>query len=98
MNQDEYKEILNKYRTEAQQYVDDLNEENELNYNYYFREKFGNEKRGESQAVSSDCFDVVESDLPSLVRTFLGGGNILEFKPKNKRDPLDAAEAKQKTE
>ena len=97
MRKNDYLDVLNKYFAEASQYVRDLNEENELNYCYYFREKLGNERPGESQAVSSDCFDVVESDLPSLVRTFLGGGDIIKFNPTNKTDPADVNEAKQKT-
>ena len=62
----------------AQDYVDLLNQENELNIDYYLRNPVGDLApiRNESAAVSSDCFDVVQSDMPSIVRSVLGGGNI----------------------
>ena len=65
--------------------------------NYYLRNPRGDERPNESSAVSSDCFDVVSSDMPSLVRSFLGGGDVIEFKPNNPNDKAQIIEAKQKT-
>ena len=49
-----------------------------------------------SSVVSTDVFDVVESDMPSLMRIFTGSGDIMTFKP-NTSDPKDIEEAEQKT-
>jgi hypothetical protein len=81
----------------ATNYVDQLNVENELNIDYYLRNPMGNEVDNESHAVSSDCFDVVESDMPGLVRALLGGANIMEFKSDNPDDEGKILEAQQKT-
>lgn len=93
----EYLEALRTLESGASQYVSNLNLENQENYSYYFREQFGDEKPYESKAVSSDCFDVVESDMPSIIRTFLSGGDIEEFVPTNEDDEKQVLEAKQKT-
>lgn len=83
----------------AQDYVDLLNQENELNIDYYLRNPVGDLApiRNESAAVSSDCFDVVQSDMPSIVRSVLGGGNIMEFTANNSDDKKQIREAMQKT-
>lgn len=96
-SESDYVAIIRQYEAQAETYVRDLNLENEENYDYYFREPFGNEVPGESQAVSSDCFDVVEADMPALVRSFLAGGDIMEFVPHNTGDEAQILEAKQKT-
>jgi len=81
----------------AKNYTDQLTKENLKNLNYYLRNPRGDERVNESKTVSSDCFDVVESDMPALTRTFLGGGDIMEFKPNNASDPSEVLEAQQKT-
>lgn len=81
----------------AKNYSEQLTEDNVKNLNYYLRNKRGDEKPNESQAVSSDCFDVVESDMPSMVRTFLGGGDVMEFQAGNPDNPAEVLEAAQKT-
>ena len=81
----------------AKNYSEQLTEDNVKNLNYYLRNRRGDERPNESQAVSSDCFDVVESDMPSLVRTFLGGGEVMEFKAGNPDNPAEVLEAAQKT-
>jgi hypothetical protein len=88
-----YKQLL----ASATEYVDRLNVENELNIDYYLRNPMGNELPNESAAVSSDCFDVVESDMPGIVRAILGGANIMEFTADNPDDEGKILEAQQKT-
>lgn len=88
-----FKQLL----TDAQNYANTRQAIDEENLNYYLRNPRGDEKPNESSAVSSDCFNVVNSDMPSLIRSFLGGGNIMEFKPNNPNDDSQIIEAKQKT-
>lgn len=68
----------------------ELNEINEKTLKYYKKEPFGDEIEGRSQFVSGDVFDIVESDMPSLARVFLGGGEIVEFRPNTAQDSLEA--------
>lgn len=70
--------------------------ENEENLSYYLGEPFGNEVPEQSQVVSTDVADVVESDMPSLARVFLGSGNIVTFQPNNESE-AEINEAEEKT-
>ena len=63
---------------------------------YYLGCPNGYEVEGQSQVTSTEVADVVGSDMPSLVRFFLGGGELMEFTP-NSENPLDIAEAEEKT-
>jgi hypothetical protein len=65
--------------------------------NQYNSELYGDEEDGQSQVVTSDISDVVESDIASLVRIFLSGGKMLEFVPIS-GSKADILEAKEKTE
>ena len=70
--------------------------ENEENLSYYLGELFGNEVPEQSQAVSTDVADVVEADMPSLARIFMGSGNIVTFQPNNESE-AEINEAEEKT-
>lgn len=58
-----------------------FNDDNEGYLQRYQGALFGNEVEGRSKVVSTDTRDLVESDMPSLVRVFLGAGDPVEFKP-----------------
>jgi hypothetical protein len=60
---------------------DELNAANRRAYDYYCGNPLGNEVDGESQVISTDVFDLVEADMPSLVRVFLGANDIMKFTP-----------------
>lgn len=94
--------ITNEYFLEllgdAEDYADTRQEIDARNLNYYLRNPRGDERPNQSSAVSSDCFDVVQSDMPSMIRSILGGGNIMEFTPTNKKDQAQIIECQQKTE
>jgi hypothetical protein len=62
---------------------------------YYNSQPFGDEVEGQSQAVTSDVFDVVEGMLPSLMRTFTQGKYIATI---NGQATGDEEEARQKQE
>ena len=60
---------------------DELSTANRRAYDYYCGNPLGNEVDGESQVISTDVFDLVEADMPSLVRVFLGANDIMKFTP-----------------
>lgn len=71
--------------------------ENESLLDRYLGNPYGDEQPERSKVISNDVMDVVESDMPSLVRVFLGSGEILKFKPNKKSNQEDVKEAKDKT-
>lgn len=62
---------------------------------YYLGEPLGNEQEGRSQVVSTDVADTVEWILPSLLRIFTGGEEVVRFEPTG---PEDEEVARQATE
>lgn len=58
-----------------------FNSDNENYLKYYNGDPFGNEVAGRSKVISTDTRDMVEADMPSLARVFLGAGDPVEFKP-----------------
>lgn len=81
---------------DAETYATNLSGDNTEFYSAYLCEAQGDEEEGKSQYVSTDVFDLVESDMPSMVRVFLGSSDILEFKPISD-DPAEKQEADEKT-
>ena len=69
---------------------------NRASLEYYLGCLNGYEVEGQSQVVSTEVADVVGSDMPSHVRTFLSGRDVMEFVP-NTNDPRDKQEALEKT-
>jgi len=70
--------------------------ENEYLQDRYEGNPYGDEVAERSKVVSNDCMDVVEADMPSLARIFLGAGDILKFKPNTTKEE-DVKEAEEKT-
>lgn len=70
--------------------------DNEKYLREYFGRPYGDEVEGQSSVVSTDVADVVESDMPSLARIFMGSGEIIRFEP-NTDNPAEVAEAEEKT-
>ena len=50
----------------------------------------------QSSVVSTDIADVIEADMPSLMRIFYGSGDVVDFQP-NTDNPAEVEEAEQKT-
>ena len=50
---------------------------------YYRGDAFGNEEPGRSSVVMTEVRDSVLGVVPSLLRTFVGGGDAVEFVPQN---------------
>lgn len=70
--------------------------ENEELLNRYEGNPYGDETAERSKVISNDCMDIVESDMPSLTRIFLGSTEVVKFKP-NSRKEEDVKEAEDKT-
>ena len=62
---------------------------------YYLGEPFGNEVEGQSQVVVHSVADTVEWVLPSLLKIFTSGDEVVRFEP---RGPDDEEAAAQQTE
>lgn len=69
---------------------------NESYLSTYLGNPYGDEQADQSQVISTDVQDVVESDMPSLVRIFGNNTNIMQFEPNSKRQ-IDIQEAEEKT-
>lgn len=70
----------------------DLSESRAQEFKYYYGELFGNEVEGESQVVSTDVADTVESVLPSILRIFTSSDDAVRFEPNGPEDEEIAAQ------
>jgi hypothetical protein len=61
----------------------------------YLGEPYGDEVEGQSQVVSRDVFDTVETIKPSLARIFTGGERVCRFDPVG---PEDQEQAEQESD
>lgn len=97
MSETQLVSLLNASESNAVAFNGEFMEENESLFKRYNGELYGDEVEGRSQVVSTDVFDVVEADMPSIVRTFLGSGDIGAFEPNsNREDEIEEAEDKSK--
>lgn len=60
---------------------------------YYFQRPFGNEVEGRSQVITSDVSDTVDWILPSLLRIFTSGPEVVRFDPTGPEDEEAAQQA-----
>ena len=88
--------LLDEAETDSVAFNGEFMAENEVLLNYYLAEPFGDEVEGRSQVVSTDVADVVEADMPSLARIFLGSGDVVTFNA-NTDDEGEIQEAEDKT-
>lgn len=95
MNEADYISKIIAADTDAKAYSYELKVLNDEAMGFYNSDPW-NEVEGHSTVVSTDVQDVVESDMPSLVRTFLSSNDVLEFQP-NTASPREVQEAKDKT-
>lgn len=57
---------------------------------YYYGEDYGNEVEGRSRVKTTELSDVIESILPSLMKVFAGGEQVVKFSPRNAEDVQSA--------
>ena len=80
--------------TDAVDYIDEeVAPDREQALRFYRGEPFGDEEQGRSQYVSRDVHDTIKAILPSLMRTFFGSENVVEFKPQGPEDTDAASQA-----
>lgn len=70
-----------------------ISEERATALRYYMGEPFGDERDGRSKVVSRDVADTVEWILPSLLRVFTAGDDIVRFEPVGMEDEPFANQA-----
>ena len=80
MSEDDISSICRQQMDYALDYHRNLRDRFRKDYKLYRAKKFGNEKVGRSQLVSSDVFDVVEWILPDLLEVFSGNIFRVEIK------------------
>ena len=61
----------------------------------YYGKKYGNEQEGRSQIVTRDVADVIEWIMPSLMKIFTSGDQVVKFEPQG---PEDVEMAKESTD
>lgn len=62
---------------------------------YYFGEPFGNERQGKSQVVTKDIQETIDWIMPSLMKVFTSGGQVVKYEPQTAED---VEQAEQETE
>lgn len=83
MNDDEFLTYLDVAESNTIQADETYTAIHDRNERFYNGGPHGDEVEGESQVVSTDVFDLAESDLPSLVRVFLGNKEVIKAMPIN---------------
>ena len=98
MTENELLSLVDEAERQAAIFSGDLMRENTKYLEAYMGDKTGDFAAvpNQSSVVSTDIADVVEADMPSLARVFLGSGDIITFQP-NTDNPAEVAEAEEKT-
>jgi len=66
--------------------MSELSEQRAQALKYYFGEPFGNEQKGKSQVVTRDVQETVDWIMPSLMKVFFSGGQVVKFNPSTVED------------
>ena len=98
MTENELVTLLTQAKEDCAIYTGEFMEENEKYLEAYLGLKTGEFEANpeESGVVSNDVADVVEADMPSLARIFMGSGDILSFEA-NTDNEAEIQEAEDKT-
>ena len=97
MSERELIAILQSAEQDAAIYNGEFMSENVRYLNGYLANKsFFPANPNESSVISTDIADVVEADMPSLARIFMGSGDIITFEP-NTENEAEVLEAEEKT-
>ena len=98
MTENELLSLVGEAERQAAIFSGDLMRENTKYLEAYLGNKTGDFAAipNQSSVVSTDIADVVESDMPSLIRVFQGSGNILSFTA-NTDNEIEIQEADEKT-
>lgn len=73
----------------------ELSKQRSESLKYYFGEPFGNEREGKSQVVTRDVQETIDWIMPSLMKVFTNGGQVVKYEPQTAED---VEQAEQETE
>lgn len=73
--------------------MSELSEQRAQGLKYYFGEPFGTERKGKSQIVTRDVQETVDWIMPSLMKVFFSGGQVVKFNPNSAKDVPAADQA-----
>src|SRR5215831_18252012 len=73
--------VENEFHTAMGRPDSDISSERTKAWNAYLGKPLGNELEGQSQVVSSDVAEVVDSIMPSFLRIFTVADNLVSFDP-----------------
>lgn len=79
MKDSELSAIVDSLIQDSVSYNSTFMQENESYLKRYNQEPYGDEEAGFSSVVASDVRDTVDADMTSMVRVFLGSGDVIEF-------------------
>ena len=90
--------LLSEAERQAAIYNGEFSRENTKFLSAYLGDKTGEFSAipNQSSVVSTDIADVIESDMPALMRIFYGSGDVVDFQP-NTDNPAEVQEAEEKT-
>lgn len=97
MDEKQLVDMIDSAVSESVEYMNPIYEKAQQADDYYTCAARGDEEPGYSTYTSSQVADLIDSDMPTLARVFLGAGQAVEFMPQNPNDEKDAKEAQQKT-
>jgi|SRR5690349_18600264 len=95
LSDEELVAILRREYNTADSYHDQLRLARHLNRRFYEADLLGNEMDGRSQIVLPDVQETIDYMVPSVLRTFLSGDNIVEFEATDEQFDAGAQEATQ---
>ena len=95
MTDSELLAIVSNAETEARNHSGTYTKINERVLKDYLQRPYGDEVKGKSQVISPDVQDVVESDMASLSRVFLGSSQPMVFQA-NTDNPREIQEVEEK--
>jgi len=90
--------LLSEAERQAAIYNGEFSRENTKFLSAYLGDKTGEFSAipNQSSVVSTDIADVIESDMPALMRIFYGSGDVVTFQS-NTENPIEVQEAEEKT-
>ena len=98
MSEGELVSLLAQAEDQAAIYNGEFMRENTKFLSAYLADKTGDfaATPNQSSVVSTDIADVIEADMPALMRIFYGSGDVVTFQP-NTDNPVEVQEAEEKT-
>ena len=94
LSNDEIVSILSSEVEDSSSFIDsEISTQRERSMEYFYGEPFGNEEDGRSQVVVTDVQDTIMWMMPSLMRIFTSGKDVVRFTPEGPEDVQIAEQA-----